>query len=386
MQNYDIAIVKCLVKPLSLSGKLLMMMDIDAAYYSAIDLLRSMIEIPSVSREETQVADLVEAYLRRHCGARVARHGNNCWAVAPDFDEGRPTLLLNSHLDTVRPVASWSRNPYDALEEGERIYGLGSNDAGASLVSLLHSFLWLAERPQAYNLIFLATSEEEVSGRGGMEAVLSHLPRVDLAIVGEPTGMHPAIAEKGLVVLDGLAHGKSGHAAREEGVNAIYEAMRAIETLRNYRFERVSPMLGPVKVSVTQIEAGTAHNVVPDACRFVVDVRTTDAYTNEETVRLLQQAVHPVELTPRSLRLQPSGMERCHPLVQRLECLGRTCFGSPTLSDQALLPCPSLKIGPGDSARSHTADEYICKSEIREAIALYVHLLNGLDPGGQSGQ
>lgn len=356
-------------------------MDLDAAYYSAIDLLKSMIETPSVSRDESRVADVVEAYLRRHCGERVMRHGHNCWVVASDFDDRRPTLLLNSHLDTVRPVATWTKNPYEAFEDGDRIYGLGSNDAGASLVSLLHSFLLLSERPQAYNLIFLATSEEEVSGKGGMESVLPLLPHIDLALVGEPTGMHPAIAEKGLVVLDGLAHGKSGHAAREEGVNAIYEAMRAIETLRNYRFDRVSPLLGPVKVSVTQIEAGTAHNVVPDACRFVVDVRTTDAYTNEETVRLLQQAVGPVDLNPRSLRLQPSGMDRSHPLVQRLEWLGRTCFGSPTLSDQALLPCPSLKIGPGDSARSHTADEYICKSEIREAIALYVHLLDGLDPG-----
>ncbi len=356
-------------------------MDLDAAYYNAVDLLCEMIPIPSVSREEDRVADLLEHYLRAASpGQTVFRKHNNCWVIAPDYDSARPTVLLNSHIDTVRPAASWGRDPFaPAGEDGERIYGLGSNDAGASLVSLLQTYLLLRNGSRrSYNLVFLASAEEEVSGRHGIESVLPELPHIDLAVVGEPTGMAVAIAERGLVVLDGVALGKAGHAARNEGVNAIYEALPAITKLREYRFRRLSETLGEVKVSVTQIQAGTAHNVVPDRCSFVVDVRTTDAYTNEEVVERLQRLVEPVQLTPRSVRLQPSGIARNHPFVQRAICLGRGCFGSPTLSDQALLSCPSLKMGPGDSSRSHTADEYICRSEIREAIALYVHLLDGL--------
>jgi acetylornithine deacetylase len=354
-------------------------LDLDAAYYYAVDLLKTLIGIPSVSRDESAAADALEQYMSRQSGQRVFRKNNNCWLIAPGFDFERPTLLLNSHIDTVKPVASWTREPFKATEDDdERIYGLGSNDDGASLVSLLHTYLLLKDTPQAYNLIFLASAEEEVSGRNGIESVLPELPRIDLAVVGEPTGMNAAIAEKGLVVLDGVALGKSGHAAHQEGINAIYEALPAIECLRNYRFARESEFLGPVKISVTQIQAGTAHNVVPDRCSFVVDVRTTDAYSNQEVVAALQAAVAPVTLTPRSTRLQPSGINREHPLIRRIECMGRSCFGSPTLSDQALLSCPSVKIGPGDSARSHTADEYIYLHEIREAIALYVSLLNGL--------
>lgn len=363
-------------------------MDQDSAFYKAIDLLKSMISTPSTSRNEEAVANLIGDYLANETGLEVHRSGNNVWVIAQGFDPSRPTLLLNSHCDTVKPVATWTRDPFAPVEEmvegtfgriETRLYGLGSNDAGAPLVSLLHTFLLLKDIPQAYNLVFLASCEEEVSGRNGIESVLPLLPRIDLAVVGEPTGMHAAIAEKGLVVLDGVAHGKSGHAARNEGVNAIYIALDAIQKLRYFSFENESPTLGPVKITVSVINAGTVHNVVPDLCSFVVDVRSTDAYTNQEIVARLQQLVAPVELTPRSTRLQPSGISEAHPIIQRIKTLGRQCFGSPTLSDQALLSCPSVKIGPGDSARSHTADEYICLEEIREAIQLYFSLLNGLN-------
>ena len=363
-------------------------MDHDSAYYKAVDLLRSMISTPSMSRDEKAVADLISDYIASESGLEVKRSGNNVWVIAPDFDPARRTLLLNSHCDTVKPVVTWTRDPFTPVEETvegssgrleTRLFGLGSNDAGAPLVSLLHTFLLLKDIPQSYNLIFLASCEEEVSGKNGIESVLPLLPKIDLAVVGEPTGMNAAIAEKGLVVLDGVAHGKSGHAARNEGVNAIYIALDAIQKLRYFSFEKESPTLGPVKITISVINAGTVHNVVPDQCSFVVDVRSTDAYTNQEIVERLQQLVAPVELTPRSTRLQPSGISEEHPLVKRVKTLGRQCFGSPTLSDQALLSCPSVKIGPGDSARSHTADEYICLEEIREAIQLYFTLLNGLD-------
>lgn len=362
-------------------------MDLDLAYYQSLDLLRALVSIPSVSRDEAAVADCLAAYMAKASGQQVGRSGNNCWLIAPGFEPSRPTLLLNAHCDTVKPVASWQHDPFKPTEETvelpdgsteQRIYGLGTNDDGASLVSLLHIYLILKDTPQAYNLIFLASCEEEVSGRGGIESVLPLLPRIDLALVGEPTGMHAAVAEKGLVVLDATAHGKSGHAARNEGVNAIYLALDAVQKIRDYEFARESATLGPIKKSVTVIQAGTVHNVVPDTCTFVVDVRTTDAYTNQQTVELLQQLVAPVELKPRSTRLQPSGIDESHPLVRRIALLGRRLFGSPTLSDQALLSCPSLKMGPGDSARSHTADEYIRPEEIREALHLYYSVLNGL--------
>ena len=285
---------------------------------------------------------------------------------------------LGSHIDTVRPVDGWTRNPFSPDDDGERIYGLGSNDAGASVVSLTAAFLLLSQRQQRYNLVFLASCEEEVSGKGGIEAVLPLLPKIDVALVGEPTGMHPAVAEKGLMVLDGEIAGKSGHAARDEGENAIYKALPMIERLRSLSFPLTSAHLGPVKISVTQISAGTQHNVVPDMCRIVVDVRTTDAYTNEQTLEMIRQAVPFCKLTPRSVRLRPSGISEQHPIVRRLVIAGRKPFGSPTLSDQALMPFPSLKIGPGDSARSHTADEYITYDEIREAIQIYFTTLDGL--------
>ncbi len=352
----------------------------DELYYDAIDMLKDMISTPSFSREENEVAQLIEARLRTF-GLSPERSGNNLWCIAPHYSQQKPTLLLNSHIDTVKPCLGWERDPFSPTEEDDRIYGLGSNDAGASAVTLTAVFRHLYNLERQYNLILLLSCEEEVSGRGGIESVLPMLPHIDVAIVGEPTDMHPAIAEKGLMVLDGEIKGLSGHAARNEGINAIYKAMTVIDTLKNLKFEKESPTLGPVKITVTQIEAGTQHNVIPDSCRIVVDVRSTDAYTNLETLELIRQAV-PTQLctlTPRSTRLNPSGISTNHPLVSRLITMGRTPFGSPTLSDQALLPFPSIKLGPGNSSRSHTADEYIYTHEIRSAIQLYTTLLTALN-------
>lgn len=349
----------------------------DELYYDAVDLLKKLIAIPSTSRDEARAADCVQEFLTSR-KAPTHRLGNNVWSIATDFDPQRPTLLLNSHIDTVRPVSGWTRDPFTPTEEDGRLYGLGSNDAGGPLVSLLATYIYMMDQERAYNLIMLASAEEEVSGRDGIEAALKVLPKADVAIVGEPTGMQPAIAEKGLMVLDGEVTGQSGHAARNEGINAIYRALPVIETLRSLRLPKESPTLGPVKISVTQINAGTQHNVVPDLCRFVVDVRTTDAYTNLDTLRLIREAVPDCTLTPRSTRLNSSCIPAGHPLVQRLEMMGATPYGSPTLSDQALMPWDSLKLGPGQSSRSHTADEYILLDEIREAIETYIHLLRDL--------
>ncbi len=352
----------------------------DELFYDAIDMLKGMISIPSISREEKDVSDFVEAQLKAF-GLNPSRQGNNLWCIAPEYSCDKPTLLLNSHIDTVKPANGWTFNPFTPTEDEEaRIYGLGSNDAGASVVSLTAAFRYLSEIERSYNLILLLSCEEEVSGRNGIESVLPLLPKIDVAIVGEPTGMHPAIAEKGLMVLDGEICGVSGHAARNEGINAIYRAMEVVDKLRNLTFEKESSMLGPVKITVSQINAGTQHNVVPDMCKIVVDVRSTDAYSNEETLAIIRNSVQEewCTLTPRSTRLNPSGISTEHPIVKRLVTLGRKPFGSPTLSDQALMPFPSLKLGPGDSARSHTADEYIIADEIRTAIQLYTTLLTGL--------
>lgn len=351
----------------------------DELFYDAIDMLKEMISIPSISREENNVADRLETRLRSF-GLSVERSGNNLWCIAPGYDNSKPTLLLNSHIDTVKAAPGWTFDPFSPTEEENRIYGLGSNDAGASVVSLTAAFRYLSNIPQAYNLILLLSCEEEVSGKNGIEVALTHLPKISAAIVGEPTGMHPAIAEKGLMVLDGEITGVSGHAARNEGINAIYRATEVIEKLRNLKLQKESAMLGPVKITVSQIEAGTQHNVVPDRCRIVIDVRSTDAYSNVETLELIRNAV-PFEwctLTPRSTRLNPSHIDKSHPIIERLKSLGKEPFGSPTLSDQALMPFQSLKLGPGDSARSHTSNEYIEKEEIRDAIQTYITLLNGL--------
>ena len=353
----------------------------DELYYQAVDLLKTLIATPSVSREEGNAATKVYDFLRVN-GVEPQRHGNNVWVIAEGYNPEMPTLLLNSHIDTVKPVAGWTRDPFTPeVDEDGCLYGLGSNDAGASLVSLLVSFLYLNKHNRDYNLVMLASCEEEVSGRNGIESVLPLLPPISVAIVGEPTGMCPAIAEKGLMVLDGEIDGVSGHAARNEGVNAIYNALPIIERLRNLTFPKTSAMLGPVKISVTQIQAGTQHNVVPDLCKIVVDVRTTDAYSNVETLELIRSAVPECRLTPRSTRLNPSSISQSHPIVKRLEIMGKDAFGSPTLSDQALLSCPSLKLGPGNSSRSHTADEFIYLDEIRDAIELYIKLLDGISLG-----
>ncbi|MBR4306599.1 MAG: M20 family metallo-hydrolase, partial [Bacteroidaceae bacterium] len=296
------------------------------------------------------------------------------WSLQPNFDAGKQTLLLNAHMDTVKPVAGWQRNPFKATREGNRIYGLGSNDDGAGLVSLLHVFAALKDADTPYNLVFLASAEEEVSGKGGVECVLPLLPRIDVALVGEPTCMQPAVAEKGLMVLDVTAHGKAGHAARDEGDNAIYHAIEDIEWFRNYKWEKVSPLLGPVKMSVTIVNAGTQHNVVPDTCTFTVDVRSNECYSNQELYDEICKNVKS-EVKARSFRLGSSCIDVNHPLVQRIVELGGKPFGSPTLSDQALMPFPSLKMGPGDSRRSHSADEFVDFSEIRQAIETYLKLL-----------
>ena len=305
---------------------------------------------------------------------------NNVWARAAAWDDRKPTLLLNSHHDTVKPSPAYTRDPFTPTHEDGRIYGLGSNDAGASLVSLTAAFLhYYNNRELPFNLLLALTAEEEVTGMNGSRALfpflISHFsfltsPMVG-ALVGEPTRMQCAVAERGLLVFDGVAHGRAGHAARNEGVNALYIALDDIQRLRDFRFERESELLGPIKISVTQIEAGTQHNVVPVECRFVVDVRTTDAYTNEEVVSLLQQAVTS-DLTPRSTHIRASAISMQHPLVQAAQGMGIPAFTSPTTSDQSQMPFPSIKMGPGDSARSHMADEWVGEQEVLDAIDRYI--------------
>lgn len=349
----------------------------DELYYIATDLLRQLIQTPSTSREEERAAQILCETLARY---RFAPHriGNNVWTTAGDIDTSKPTLLLNSHIDTVKPTASWHRDPFAAIVEEGRLYGLGSNDAGASVVSLWAAFIHLAATEQPYNLVFLASAEEEISGANGVARALDELPPVDFAVVGEPTAMRPAICEKGLLVLDCTTHGKPGHAAREEGINALYKATETIERLRRFEFPLVSEWLGQVKLTVTQIQAGTQHNVVPDRCDFVIDLRTNDCYSNARAVEILREHFPDLTITPRSLRLNSSSISPQHPFVRRAILTGREPFGSPTLSDQALMPFPSVKIGPGESSRSHTADEYIVLDEIREAIELYISLLDQL--------
>lgn len=340
----------------------------------AVSLLSHLIATPSVSRDERRAADIMEEELTR-CGFTPHREANNVWAIGPCQREDRPTLLLNAHIDTVKPVASYTRNPYEPSLEDGTLYGLGSNDCGGGLVSLLQVFRELSVSERCpYNLVYLASAEEEVSGKDGISRVLPLLPHVDVAIVGEPTGMQPAVAEKGLMVVDITAHGKSGHAARNEGVNAIYEALDDLCWIRSHRFDRVSRFLGPTKMQATVVNAGTQHNVVPDECKIVVDVRTNELYTNEEVFDIISSHCKS-ECRARSFRLHSSRIDLNHPLVERCVALGLQPFGSPTLSDQALMPFASLKLGPGQSARSHSADEYIKVSEIEHAIGLYLRLL-----------
>ncbi len=337
-------------------------------------LLSRLIATPSFSREETAAADVLEDFMRS-VGLLPKRKGNNLWLLPKKMREGVPTLLLNAHIDTVRPVAGWQRDPFAPTLEGDRLYGLGSNDCGGGLVCLLQTFRRLADSENCpWNLIYLASAEEEVSGKNGIESVLPELPPIDLAIVGEPTAMQPAVAEKGLMVLDITAHGKAGHAARNEGVNALYLALDDIDRLRRHRFERVSPLLGEVKMTTTIIHAGTQHNVVPDRCEFTVDVRSNECYSNQELLDEISRLLTS-EVRARSTRLNSSSIAADHPLVKRCIALGGKPYGSPTLSDQALMPFPSLKLGPGNSARSHTADEFILVSELRHALDFYQRLL-----------
>lgn len=345
----------------------------------AVELLKVLINTPSLSREESDATDKLQMFIER--GAPVQfemhRHLNNLWCVAPGFDASRPTLLLDAHIDTVKPAGGWSKHPYTPIIDGDIIYGLGSNDDGASLVTLLQVFYKICQKPQSYNTIFLASAEEEVSGKNGIEAVLPLLPPISCAIIGEPTGMNPAIAEKGLMVLDCVAKGVQGHAARNEGVNAIYKAMEDIDWFKGYKYPKSSSLLGDVKMTVTQVNAGTQHNVIPDSCSYVVDIRSNECYSNSELLDIIRSNVGS-EVKARSTRLNSSSISLDHPLVMRAVELGRTPFGSPTLSNQALLPFPTLKMGPGESSRSHTANEFIKISEIREGIELFAKMLDGL--------
>lgn len=349
-------------------------MNIEQLTSEALEILCHLIEIPRTSRNEKNASDYLEQTMREKFRLDVHREKNNLWCIADEYDETRPTLLLNAHIDTVKPVSTWKLDPYKATLEGERIYGLGSNDDGASLVSLLQAFRVLNGKKLPYNLIYLVSAEEEVSGHDGIECVLPLLPRIDMALVGEPTGMQPAVAEKGLMVLDVTAHGKSGHAARDKGDNAIYHAIDDIQWFRTHKWPKESDLLGPVKMTVTIIQAGTQHNVIPDTCTFTVDIRTNECYQNEELYHLICEQVKS-EVKARSFRLNSSNIPISHPLVQQAIRIGKTPFGSPTLSDQALMPFPSLKMGPGQSSRSHTADEYIEVGEIRDAIETYVRML-----------
>jgi acetylornithine deacetylase len=340
----------------------------------AIDLLQSLIRIPSISKEEDKTADVLEAFLRGR-GVSVFRNKNNVWAFNRHSKPGLPAILLNSHHDTVRPNTSYTRDPFLPEIKDGKLFGLGSNDAGGALVSLLVTFLYFHDLPgMPYNLVFAASAEEEISGTEGISMIYPELGPISFALVGEPTQMHLAIAEKGLLVLDCTAKGISGHAAREEGDNALYKALDDIQWFRTFRFPKTSPWLGEIKMSVTVMQAGTQHNVVPDICKFTVDVRLTEMYTQEEVLDIIRKHVSS-DVRPRSMRMKPSSIPAEHPIVKAGLELGRKTYGSPTTSDQALIPVQSLKIGPGDSARSHTADEFIYVSEIKDGIDLYIAML-----------
>ena len=339
----------------------------------AVELLSELISTPSVSRDEKAAADVLQRKIKEW-RLPCKRIGNNL-IVAKRLSKKKPTMLLNAHIDTVKPVETWTRDPFVPTIEDGKLYGLGANDCGGGLVSLLQVYRILSEEKDIpYNIIYVASCEEEVSGQNGFSAVLPELPPIDVAIVGEPTGMNPAIAEKGLMVIDGVAHGKSGHAARNEGVNAISEVLDDLQWLRDYQFRKVSPFLGETRATVTVVHAGTQHNVIPDKVEFVIDVRTNEYYQNEFVFAFLQKHMKS-ELKARSFRLHSSFFPEDHPLIKRCKRMRMKPYGSPTLSDQALMPFPSFKLGPGESSRSHTADEYIEIDEIHNAIKTYVKLI-----------
>jgi len=341
-----------------------------------IEILRKLIAIPSFSGEESAAADCLQQEMAA-LGLDVHRVGNNLWVEA-EAPSDKPVLLLNAHIDTVKPAAEYSRDPFEPTLDGDTLYGLGSNDDGGSLIALLRTFMALKDKAEPYRLIFSATAEEETGGRGGIELIFPQIGEVTLGIMGEPTGMQMAVSEKSLMVLDCTARGKSGHAAREEGINAIYKAMADIETLRSFSFPKQSEYLGKVKMSVTMINAGTQHNVIPGECSFVVDVRGNGEYSNAQMLEIIEGLVE-CEVKPRSLRLNGSSIAKSHPVVRKGLSLGLGAFGSPTLSNQSLCPFTTLKIGPGESSRSHTADEFIKLSEIDRAVEIYTALLDGLD-------
>ena len=351
----------------------------EQSFSEQLELLKRLISTPRVTRSEQDASAILKTDMERH-GYEPESIGLNLMCKPYHYDAAKPTLLLNSHIDTVKPVAGWTKDPLTPVVEDGRLYGLGSNDDGAGLVSLLYTFYELDKKPQPYNPFFLATVEEEVNGINGMKLAVQSLPHIDVALIGEPTGMQPAVAEKGLMVLDFTVHGKAGHAARNEGINALYRATELIERLRGFTFEKVSDLLGQVKFTITMINAGTQHNVIPDTCTFTADVRTNELYSNHEVFDIISGMLPEwCEVKARSFNLNSSRIDLNHPLIRKCVSLGLKPFGSPTLSDQAVLDCPSFKLGPGESARSHTADEYIALSELEQAVPEYLKLLDGLN-------
>lgn len=349
--------------------------DIQGLTEDAIGLLKQLIAIPSLSKEEDNTADLIEQFLQSK-GVTAYRYLNNVWAKNKNFSADKPTLLLNSHHDTVKPNKAYTLNPFEPIVKDQKLYGLGSNDAGGCLVALIATFLHYYHRSDLqYNLVLAATAEEEISGHNGVEILIPRLPKIDCGIVGEPTLLQMAVAEKGLLVLDCTATGKPGHAAREEGDNAIYKAVKDIQWFKDYKFDKVSDLLGPMKMSVTIINAGSQHNVVPHECKFTTDVRVNELYSFEEVLEIIR-ANTLSEVHPRSSRLRSTAIALDHPLVQSGIALGRSYYGSPTTSDKALMPFPTLKFGPGDSARSHSADEFIWIHEIGDGIDMYIQLID----------
>lgn len=352
-------------------------MNPDQLVKNSTELLKKLIATPSYSKEEDDTADILRDFFGEQ-GIPTKRHQNNIWATNKYFDEDEPTILLNSHHDTVKPNSGYSKDPFTPVVKDDKLFGLGSNDAGGPLVSLIATFVHFYKKENLdYNLLFAASAEEEISGDNGIVSILNKIPEIDCAIVGEPTQMRMAVAEKGLMVLECTANGISGHAARNEGENAIYKAVQDIEWFRNYKFTKKSEVLGPVKMTVTEVHARNKHNVVPDTCDFTVDVRSTDAYSNKEILEIIEDNIK-AKVHPRSIRLNPSFIPLDHPIVEAGQELGLEKYGSPTLSDQALLSVPSLKIGPGKSARSHTADEFIRLDEIEEGIETYIRLLDSV--------
>ena len=348
-----------------------------------LELLKRLIATPSTTGSEQEVSAILKADMESH-GYKPECIGLNLLCYGHTYDPAKPTLLLNSHMDTVKPVAGWTKDPFTPTIEDGKLYGLGSNDDGAGLVSLLYAFYELDSKPQSYNTLFLATVEEERNGQNGMKLAVNSLPKIDVALIGEPTGMQPAIAEKGLMVLDFTVHGKAGHAARNEGINALYRATELIEKLRTFRFDRVSELLGPVKFTITMINAGTQHNVIPDICFFTADVRTNELYANHEVYDIIRSQIPEwCEVKARSFSLNSSRIDMNNPLITRAVSLGMKPYGSPTLSDQAILSCPSFKLGPGESCRSHSADEYILLSELEGAVPVYMELLDGFEFSGK---